>query len=60
MCIKRHAIRLLEGEDIDPESGIDHRGAIGCNIVMLTHYVEYFKEGDDRPPANLFKETQED
>lgn len=53
-CIKRHAVKIIEGETNDEESGLDHRGHIGCNIVMLMHYVHNFREGDDRPSAECF------
>ncbi len=55
-CIKRHCIALLDGEEKDPESGAHHLGAVGCNAVMLMHYVDHFKEGDDRPPRDLFND----
>jgi len=53
-CIKRHLWALLNGEDIDPESGVSHWGAIGCNLVMLAHFATFYPEGDDRPPASMF------
>lgn len=54
-CIKRHAVCLLHGESIDPESDVHHYGAIGCNAVMLSHYLEHYPEGDDRPPSEYFR-----
>ena len=53
-CIKRHCMALLDGELIDPESGVSHFGAVGCNVVMLMHYVDHYREGDDRPPKEYF------
>lgn len=53
-CIKRHWEALARGEEVDAESGESHWGHIGCNIVMLAHYVQYYREGDDRPPAWAF------
>lgn len=53
-CIKRHWLALARGEENDPESGVSHWGAIGCNLVMLVHFAEFYKEGDDRPPATVF------
>lgn len=58
-CIKRHCIKILEGEEIDQESGVHHYGAIGCNLTMLMHYVKYFQEGDDRPPKEYFEKEKE-
>lgn len=54
-CIKRHMVKIAEGEDLDPESGVSHYGAVGCNAVMLAHYVRYYHEGDDRPPKKFFE-----
>jgi hypothetical protein len=53
-CIKRHAVAIFSGESLDLESGVPHLGAIGCNLVMLMHFVEHYREGDDRPPAQCF------
>lgn len=53
-CIKRHWLALARGEETDPESGVSHWGAIGCNLVMLIHYETFYKEGDDRPPTWAF------
>lgn len=48
-CIKRHALAIIDGEHNDPESGVPHLGAIGCNLVMLAHYWAHYPEMDDRP-----------
>ena len=53
-CIKRHWLALARGEEVDPESGVSHWGAIGCNLVMLVHFEAFYHEGDDRPPASVF------
>ena len=50
----RHIVfGTLQGETIDPESGLPHRGHIACNIVMLLWFIDHYPEGDDRftPPA---------
>ena len=50
----RHAVfGTLRGENLDPESGLTHRGHIGCNLVMLLWFWDHYPEGDDRyaPPA---------
>lgn len=57
-CIKRHWLALAGGEENDPESGVSHWGAIGCNLVMLVHFVRHYPEGDDRPPAALFNKGE--
>ena len=48
-CATRHLIAMINGEEIDPESGLPHRGHVYCNICMLLTYAETFVEGDDRP-----------
>jgi hypothetical protein len=48
-CIKRHLAAIERGEDLDPESGLPHTGHIGCNLMMLEHYMKMYPELDDRP-----------
>lgn len=48
-CIGRHALAIIEGEELDAESGEPHAGHIACNIIMLLHFIDYYEEGDDRP-----------
>lgn len=49
-CAARHLVYgIFEGESIDPESGLSHRGHFICNIVMLLTFIRTFPEGDDRP-----------
>lgn len=54
-CAARHALAILEGEEIDPESGHRHVGHFMCNLVMLRHFVECYPEGNDLPPPELFQ-----
>ena len=49
----RHTFKLLEGEMVDPESGIDHIGHIQCNALFLAyvlnekpHYNDLIKHTD--------------
>lgn len=53
-CLMRHLDAWQRGEELDPESGLPHLGHAMCNLIMLSHYAKYYREGDDRPPANLF------
>lgn len=53
-CLKRHLIEILDGNEIDEESGVHHFGAVGCNLIMLIHYFDFYLEGDDRPPQYIF------
>lgn len=51
-CTMRHLFKWwFLGEDIDKESGEHHLDHVFCNLFMLRHYVDNYKEGDDRPPA---------
>jgi hypothetical protein len=51
-CTLRHLLKWwFCGENIDPESGEHHLDHVLCNIFMLRHYIDNYKEGDDRPPA---------
>lgn len=50
-CATRHLLAMDASEELDPESGLPHRGHVACNIRMLMHYVDHYPEGDDRPAA---------
>lgn len=48
--IKRHALAILSGEHIDPESKLKHIHHIACNIIMLMYYFKKLPSSlDDRP-----------
>jgi len=44
----RHISAFLDGEDIDPESGISHIGHIQCNAMFLSYMMNNKPELDDR------------
>jgi hypothetical protein len=46
--MKRHLDAFMEGEDIDPESGISHIGHLQCNTLFLSWMMEHKPEFDDR------------
>ena len=50
----RHIFAYLQGEDVDPESGINHIGHIQCNAMFLSYMHNYKKEFDNR-----FKDVKE-
>lgn len=56
-CLKRHLAAIESGEDIDPESGLPHIGHLMCNALMLEHYRENYKTGDDRPSKWFTQKT---
>ncbi len=58
-CLMRHLEAWYRGEGNDAESGLPHLGHAMCNLIMLAHYARFYKEGDDRPPAELFKEVSD-
>lgn len=53
-CAGRHALAYLEGEELDQESGLDHRGHFLCNLVMLYTFVDSYPQGNDLPDPKLF------
>lgn len=59
-CLKRHLAAIERGEDIDPESGEPHLGHLMCNALMLEHYRQTYKEGDDRPTEWFTAQGEED
>lgn len=59
-CCKRHLIKVLEGESVDEESGVHHFGAVACNLIMLSHFVRHYAEGNDLPPPAAFAGTGTD
>ena len=48
-CALRHLQAIAFGEKIDFDSGLPHLGHYVCNLIFLAHYIEHYKEGDDRP-----------
>lgn len=57
-CIGRHSLAVLEGQSLDPESGLKHVGHIMCNLVMLKAYITGYPEGNDLPPKNFSVTTE--
>lgn len=42
----RHTFSYLNGEDLDPESGLPHTGHMMCNVMFLS-YISKFKPDFD-------------
>lgn len=55
-CAVRHIMAIINGEEVDAESGRKHSAHVVCNVFMLIHYTQYYKEGNDLPPKELFEE----
>ncbi len=51
----RHAKAMFAGEDLDPESGLPHKGHFVCNLIMLATYYDTYKEGNDFPDPKFFR-----
>ena len=50
-CMLRHLDKWYRGEDLDAETNLNHLHHVMCNLLMLIHYIESHKQGDDRPVA---------
>lgn len=48
-CAARHLEQILDGEEVDSESGLLHVGHVGCNLIFLIQFHRTYPEGDDRP-----------
>lgn len=48
-CLLRHLDKWYRGEDLDSETNLNHLHHAMCNLLMLIHYLDAYKEGDDRP-----------
>lgn len=46
--LMRHLFAMLNGEDIDPESGCSHIGHIQCNAMFLAYNLKHHPDLDDR------------
>lgn len=44
----RHIFSILEGEDIDPESGEEHIGHVLCNAMFLSWMIKNKPQFDNR------------
>jgi hypothetical protein len=48
-CLMRHLLAWYNGEDVDPESGLNHLDAVSWNALRLTDELTRRPELDDRP-----------
>lgn len=47
-ALQRHLTAWLSGEDLDPESGLNHLAHAGCNIFFLLDQITADRGEDDR------------
>lgn len=47
-AILRHVFAWLDGEDLDPESGLSHLAHAGCGVLFLLEYLKTHPELDNR------------
>lgn len=61
-CLLRHLLKWWYfQEENDDESGEHHLDHAIANLLMLRHYQQAYRDGDDRPPAFTgFAEAMED
>lgn len=50
-AIRRHVGAWLDGEDVDPESGINHLAHVGANVHVLLDALKRGNFKDDRGPG---------
>jgi hypothetical protein len=58
-AVRRHIGAWLNGEDLDPESGLSHLSHIGANIHVLFGAMEAGTFHDDRGPQPPTQEQDE-
>lgn len=44
----RHLLAWKDGEDLDPESGLNHLAHLGCCVLFLLEYLDSHPGLDDR------------
>lgn len=47
-AVLRHALAYLNGEDLDPETGINHMAHCAVNCMFLVWFAQHRKNYDDR------------
>ena len=55
----RHCKRLMEGQELDVETGYSHYWHIACNVMFLLEYSTTCPELDDRPCKQKEEEAYE-
>jgi hypothetical protein len=57
-AIKRHVGAWLEGQELDPESGLSHLAHIGANVHVLFGALDAGTLQDDRGPAERSEDQE--
>ena len=47
--LQRHLMAWSEGEDVDPESGLNHMWHVACNVGFICHQLKHGIGTDNRP-----------
>ena len=50
--MQRHILKIMDGEDLDEESGLHHAFHIGCNSLFLAEMMATRPDMDDRPMSS--------
>jgi hypothetical protein len=54
----RHILAFLDGEDLDPESGLNHIKHAAANLCMLLYMIDNRQEMDDRYKSTIVKQSE--
>lgn len=54
--LHRHLSKWMQGEDIDPETGISHMAHVACNALFLVAYEQRHIGTDDRPKLRKYSD----
>lgn len=57
-CAMRHLLAWMDGEENDKESGLPHLEHAICNLAILIEYQKTYRQGDDRPSAQIDDQTK--
>jgi hypothetical protein len=55
----RHAVAIMRGELLDPDSGLPHVAHLSCNALFLTAFVLRGVGADDRPAHQVSEQAAE-
>lgn len=50
--LERHLNAFKSGEDLDPESNLEHMAHLAVNAMFLIEYMKTYRQGDDRSKSS--------